>query len=409
MNMLILGIETSCDDTCASIVEAKGGLRRPRFKVLSNVVSSQVKVHQKYGGVVPTLAAREHAKNIKPVLKRAFQGTGYRIQDINLIAVTTHPGLLPALLVGVHSARTIAWWLGKPILGIDHLEAHLVANLLPPQNNAELPRWPSGEPNAKQRRTVPRGSAYNSAPALSEIEGWFCDFPAIGLVVSGGHTQLVLMRGFGKTKIIGETRDDAAGEAFDKVAKMLKLPFPGGPAIQQLAAEWKSKAQNPNAKSNPKSKIQNIQITLPRPMIHSGDFDFSFSGLKTAVLYTLRDLGPAVFAESRGNKRRQPQKRLYAAVAAEFQQAVVDVLVAKTIRAAKQYKAKTVMLGGGVAANLELRKQLGETLKKELPSIHYSLPTTHFAVDNAAMIAATAYIHWLKGERKTWKQIKVRA
>src|SRR3989338_8822354 len=151
--MKILGIETSCDDTCAAIIKASGGIRRPKFKVLSNVVSSQVKVHQKYGGVVPTLAAREHAKNIKPVVKKAFQGTGYRVQDIDLIAVTTHPGLLPALLVGVHAARTIAWWLHKPILGINHLEAHLVANLLPPQNNAELPRV-AQEPNAKQRRTV---------------------------------------------------------------------------------------------------------------------------------------------------------------------------------------------------------------------------------------------------------------
>ncbi|OHA49034.1 MAG: tRNA (adenosine(37)-N6)-threonylcarbamoyltransferase complex transferase subunit TsaD [Candidatus Terrybacteria bacterium RIFCSPHIGHO2_01_FULL_48_17] len=359
--MKILGIETSCDDTCAAIIKASGGIRRPKFKVLSNVVSSQVKVHQKYGGVVPTLAAREHAKNIKPVVKKAFQGTGYRVQDIDLIAVTTHPGLLPALLVGVHAARTIAWWLHKPILGINHLEAHLVANLLGDKKKQNTPN---------QSLRSGTGQARNKIQTL---------FPAVGLIVSGGHTQLVLMRDFGKMKIIGETRDDAAGEAFDKVAKMLGLPFPGGPPVAALAAK----------KQDTRSKIQ---ISLPRPMIDSNDFDFSFSGLKTAVLYLLRD-NPQI-----------PKTD----VAASFQQAVVDVLTAKTIRAAKKYKAKTVMLGGGVAANQELRRQLRSALTKLEPIPYTLYPIPSLALDNAAMIAATAYLHWLKGERNTWQQIKVR-
>ena len=168
--MRILGIETSCDDTCAAVVEASGGLARPRFRILSNIVSSQVKVHQKYGGVVPSLAAREHTKNIVPVLKRAFNNLKFKVQDIDLIAVTTHPGLLPALLIGIHSARTLAWYFKKPILGIDHLEAHLVANFL----------------------TQPS----RQSPVASR-------FPAIGLIVSGGHTQLVLMKKFGQARIIG--------------------------------------------------------------------------------------------------------------------------------------------------------------------------------------------------------------
>lgn len=377
--MRILGIETSCDDTCASMLEASGGLMRPRFRVLSNIVSSQVNVHKKYGGVVPSLAAREHAKNIVPVLRRALKANSYTLKTIDLIAVTTHPGLLPALLIGVHSARTLAWYFKKPILGINHLEAHLVANWLQPRNYAKR--------HAKQRKRIPRGSA-----SSSEL---FCEFPAIGLVVSGGHTQLVLMKKFGSARIVGETRDDAAGEAFDKVARLFDLPFPGGAPVAALAA--KSKTRNSSARDGSASGGKN-GIILPRPMINSPDLDFSFSGLKTAVLYLLRD-------NPRINK---------AALAAAFQQAVIDVLVAKTLHAARIYNAKTVMLGGGVAANLELRRQLGETLARELPSTHYSLPATHYALDNAAMIAAAAYFRWhllSSAQRKlaTWKKVRVRA
>ena len=370
--MKILGIETSCDDTAIAVVDAAGGKRRPKFDVRANVISSQEDIHKKYGGVVPTLAAREHAKNIAPVFQRALKQAKAEPDDINLIAVTTHPGLMPSLVVGVHAARALAWALNKPILGINHLEGHVAANLLTPKTKLA--------------------------------------YPAIGLVVSGGHTQLILMRDLLKTRIIGETRDDAAGEAFDKVARLLGLPFPGGPPIEK-------RAQKGNADAFP----------LPRPMINSGDFDFSFSGLKTAVLYLVKDIQKnktAVSAEQRRTRRRTTQKSspystlhlpssTVADIAASFQQAVVDVLVTKTVRVAEKHRAKTVLLGGGVAANTPLRTQLSEALK-ELPlRPYYVVPKMQYALDNGAMIAAAAYLRWLnmssaQRSRATWHRVRVR-
>ena len=349
-SMIILGIETSCDDTCASIIKASGSLRAPKFKILSNVVSSQVKIHKKYGGVMPAMAARAHAKNIVPVYKKAFKEAGIKPKKIDLIAVTTHPGLMPALLVGVHSARALAWVLKKPLLGIDHMQGHAVAHLL--TNNSKTIK-----------------------------------FPAIGLLVSGEHTQIILIRDYNNIKLVGETLDDAAGEAFDKVARLLGLPFPGGPPIAACAAKFQSS----------KSKTQ---IKLPRPMLKSNDYNFSFSGLKTAVLYLVQDL------QKKYGKRLPTEMRNE--ICAEFQQAALDVLIIKTIKAAKEYRAKTIIIGGGVASNKELRKQLAEKIEQNLPKTKFQIPTPAMSLDNAAMIATAAYFNWKKGKRSTWKNVKVK-
>lgn len=344
--MIILAIETSCDETAISAVEATGRLKNPDLKILSNIVASQIKIHAKWGGVVPNLAKREHIKNLPIVLKKALIKAEINPKKIDLIAVTIGPGLEPALWTGINFARDLSKVWSKPIIGINHMEGHIYS--------AFLSR---------------KFSIYNF------------QFPMLALLVSGGHTELVLIRDWLKYKIIGQTRDDAAGEAFDKVAKMLGLPYPGGPVVAKLA-------------DSHQSSVISHQIKLPRPMINSKDYDFSFSGLKTAVLYLLQDLGANLGDD------------LKAQICAEFQQAVIDVLISKTIRAAKEYKAKTIILGGGVAANKELRKQLGKKIKKELPITNYLLPINSFTTDNAAMIAVAAYFHALKKDFSDWKNIE---
>jgi len=348
--MLILGIETSCDDTGIAIVEAnerrsKRGLTRI-FSIKSNVVSSQIKVHQKYGGVVPNLAAREHLKNIEPCLRKAFKEAMIAPKQINLISVTVGPGLIPCLLIGVNFAKTLAYAWKKPIVAVNHVEAHILAVLL---ENKKI------------------------------------NFPAIALVVSGGHTQLVLVKKIGDYKIIGETRDDAAGECFDKVAKLLGLGYPGGPAI---AAEAKG------------HKIQDTRykIHLPRPMIKHKNYDFSFSGLKTAVLHIIKS-----------QKSKVKSQKFIQETCRETQQAIIDVLIEKTIRAAKEYKAKTVILSGGVAANDELRQQLKLKIVNCKLKIEFLTPSKILCTDNAAMIALAGYFRYKLGANTDWKKIKANA
>ena len=396
--MKILAIETSCDDTCVAILEAKPrkGHKVPTFRVLSNIVSSQTKIHRKYGGVVPTLAKRAHQENLVPVLRRALDEAGLfknskfearnpkQIQNskfkilnsilerepellekfleivvrvkrpkVDLIAVTYGPGLEPALWAGVNFARALSYWWDIPLVGVDHMEGHIAANFLPGEN---------------------------------------VRFPAVVLAVSGGHTQLILVKDILKYKLLGETVDDAAGEGFDKVARMLGLSFPGGPEIAKLAQGGDPKA-----------------FDFPRPMLHSKDYNFSFSGLKTAVLYAIYKLtgSDPVKIKSMGTVPVGVDPKIKRDIAASFQQAAVDVLIAKTIRAAKEHKVKTVMLAGGVAANEELRKQLGEKVANELPDTTYQIPDTVLATDNAAMIAAAAYFHRNKATLTRWKTLKV--
>ncbi|MBI1838929.1 MAG: tRNA (adenosine(37)-N6)-threonylcarbamoyltransferase complex transferase subunit TsaD [Candidatus Colwellbacteria bacterium] len=325
--MKLLAIETSCDETAFAVLEAKGGLKSPKLKVIQNLVASQIKIHRPFGGVVPNLAKREHIKNLPILFKKIGD-----VEDMDVIAVTVGPGLEPALWTGITFAKEIAKKYKKPLLGANHLEGHLYSFLLPSQKSK----------NPKRDRM----------------------FPAIGLVVSGGHTILLKMDSLTKWSKIGETRDDAVGEAYDKVARMLKLPYPGGPEVEKLA-----KSGNPDA------------INFPRPMIHHKNYDFSFSGIKTSVLYYLRD-----------NPDCKP-----ADVAASFQKAAVEVLVAKAMRAAREYSAKSVILAGGVAANKFLRKSLEKETSKT--GIKLFVPDFDFNTDNAAMIGAAAYINVLKKKR----------
>jgi len=372
--MIILGVETSCDETAAAIIEVK----QNKIKVLSNIVSSQIKLHKKWGGVVPNLAAREHLKNILSVIDACLKEAGKTPAELDLLTVTNGPGLIPALLIGANAVKTLAYVWKKPLIGIHHIEGHIYANFIG-----------------------------NKISGISNFKFQISNFPILCLVVSGGHTQLVLMKKHLDYKIIGQTLDDAAGEAFDKVARILGLGYPGGPAISQQAAKWKSQITNHKSQKNSKFKIQNskFSITLPRPMINKNNFDFSFSGLKTAVLYTVKK-----------NPQILKNKKLISRLCAEFQQAVIDVLIHKTLKAAQKYKPKTIMLAGGVSANQELRKQLGGKIKKELKNTLYMIPDTLYCIDNAAMIAIAGHFRWQKIDSlkrknalKNWAKIKTDA
>jgi len=337
--MIILGIDTSCDDTCVALLE----IRNSKFEIRSNVVSSQVKLHAKYGGVYPSLAKREHIKNLPVVFKRALrQAQG---KQIDLIGVTVGPGLEPCLWQGVNFAKDLAEKLKKPLVAVNHIEAHIAVNFI-----------------------------------SKDIKNYF---PAICLVVSGGHTQLILMRSIGKYKILGETRDDAAGECFDKVARILGLGYPGGPVIATEAAKFNR---------------DRISVSLPRPMIYQKNYDFSFSGLKTAVLYDFKNRPSKI----------QKSKEYIQEICKETQQAIIDVLIHKTLKVAKNYKVKSVILGGGVAANNELRKQIKEAIEKNLPNSKFLIPNFQYCTDNAAMVAITAFFNQKKAT-KNWKKIKANA
>lgn len=344
--MLILGIETSCDDTGIAILECS----EKNCKILSNIISSQVKIHAPFGGVVPNLASRAHAENIVPCLKKALEESQCSLKKIDLIAATVGPGLIPCLLVGVNAGRALSYVLKKPIIGVNHIEGHIFANWL-----------------------APVGENLNFPPRAGNSKL----FPAICLVVSGGHTQLVVMRDFGQYKIIGETRDDAAGEAFDKVARLLNLGYPGGPIIAQRAEKGDASA-----------------MILPRPMIKTKDFDFSFSGLKTAVFY-----------EVKKNLKEISSQKYVNNLCAGFQRAVIDVLITKTIKAAKEYKAKSIMLSGGVAANDVLRQCLAQHVQKI--KLKFFVPPKNFCTDNAVMIALAAYFHCDKAT--SWHSIEADA
>lgn len=340
--MKILAIETSCDETAIAFVECSGGLRAPYVRVLSNLVASQVAVHAPWGGVVPMLAKREHIKNLPEV----FGNLNISRLKVNLLAVTVGPGLEPALWAGIEFAKNLQKKLTTnnkrqttKLLGVNHLEGHLYSFLLSPK--------------------LTNLSTYK----LKNL------FPAVALIVSGGHTILLRVDSLTKWKKLGETRDDAVGEAFDKVARILGLPYPGGPEIEKFAANG-----NPDA------------IPFPRPMLHSKDYDFSFSGLKTAVLYYTREKGQKI-----------KEKGARADVAASFQAAAIDVLAAKTERAVREIGARSILLSGGVAANAALRHRLSVVSRRL--SVTFIVPPIHFNTDNATMIAVAAYLTHLRKKR----------
>lgn len=365
--MKILAIETSCDETAISIITASGPKSRPKFKVLAHQVSSQVKLHAQYGGVVPSLARREHSHNLVPILIQALaqakllkpsrtlviadknKKTITKILDrepellthinnslshltvpkIDLITVTTGPGLEPALWVGINFAKALSIIWGKPVLGTDHMAGHILSPLLIPKTKLA--------------------------------------FPALALLISGGHTELVLIKKPWHYKKIGQTRDDAVGEAFDKVARLMNLPYPGGPEISKLAEQAL------------KQKLNNTTWKFPRPMLHSGDFDFSFSGIKTSVLYAI-------------NKHGELNQTDKLAIAREFQEAVIEVLITKTLKAIQKYQIKTLIIGGGVISNTALREAFKKELTDKHPEVTLLIPEFSHATDNATMIAAAGYI-----------------
>ena len=324
MSDLILGIETSCDETAAAIVE-------DGKKIISNVVASQINIHQKYGGVVPEIASRKHMEYIIPVIDKALDESEKKITDLSAIAVTYGPGLIGSLLVGLSVAKAMAYAQNIPLIGINHLEAHIYANFL--EHNEIKP-------------------------------------PFVCLIVSGGHTSLVYIRNFGEYKLLGQTKDDAAGEVFDKIAKVLDLGYPGGPITEKLAKE-----------GEPSS------IKFPRPLLNDKSYDFSFSGLKTAVIYYIKEL-------KKENKNIPVRDIL-----ASFQQAVIDVLVEKTIKAALKFKTKQIILAGGVAANSSLRSEIKE--KANLFDIKVFYPSVSLCTDNAAMVASTGYYKFKENKKSS--------
>ena len=335
--MLVLGIETSCDETAAAIVE--DGKR-----IHSNVIASQLRIHEKFGGIVPELASRAHLEAIPPILKEAYKNAKASPEDIGAIAVTNGPGLIGSLLVGVSTAKALSYVHNLPLIGINHLEGHIYSNFL-----------------TEEVHPV-RGPILKDEPFSNGVNP-----PFLSLIVSGGHTSLVLVKDYGKYELLGATRDDAAGEAYDKVAKLLGLGYPGGPAIDRLA-----------------QKGDSGKIKFPRPYLpHS--FDFSFSGLKTAVLYYVK-------------KREETLPVTEVAdIAASFQAAVVDVLVKKSLKAVKKTKVKKLVVGGGVTANTTLRRRLKEEGREA--GIEVYIPPPHLSTDNAAMIASAGYYRFQQGCR----------
>jgi N6-L-threonylcarbamoyladenine synthase len=383
--MKILAIETSCDETALAILNVKGGFKNPSITTMSRQVASQIALHTQYGGVFPMMAKREHARNIIPLFKKTLEQSFLDIKQINkeqkddpklnkkiteilarepelleqfipfiysirkpkidAIAVTVGPGLEPALWVGINFARALSFAWDIPVVPVNHMEGHILSFLVP------------------EKKKGFKGFK------LSDF-----NFPILSLLVSGGHTELVLVKGWNKYKVVGQTRDDAVGEAFDKVARMLDLPYPGGPEISKLA----------EASRSGKSVIKDEKIKLPRPMIHSNDFDFSFSGLKTAVLYLIRDL-----KKIDDNKKKQ--------IAREFEDASIEVLISKTIKAMKKYSADTLIVGGGVSANMHLRRELESKIKSEKFQVYF--PTKELSTDNAIMIGLVGTYKFLKTKK----------
>ena len=404
--MRILAIETSCDETAVAVVSMTDGI----FTIEKNVLSSQAKIHAQYGGVVPEVAAREHAAWVFPLMEEV--DVPHDGEGIDAIAVTAGPGLVPALRVGVELAKTLAWAWHKPLVAVNHLEGHIYSVWLSGVI-ASVPK-PRAKRGGKQsfdheiasspldgfdRLTVVSPSNHKLGAPRNDIP----QFPALCLLVSGGHTELILMRDHGAYELLGMTRDDAAGEAFDKVAKLLGLPYPGGPQISKAALDGNAQA-----------------IPFPRPMIDSNNFDLSFAGLKTAVRVYLEAVSPLSNpSEPRPTRQndsvglagcRSSGRRTFvraegglrgvavADVAASFQQAVVDVLVHKTLKAAQMTQPRSVILAGGVSAN----KLLCETLESAVgtldPSITFHAPDLSLTGDNAAMIGAAGAMKAVRGE-----------
>lgn len=397
----ILAIETSCDETAASVLRGVVDAKNPSFKALSNVVRSQIKIHSKFGGVVPEVAARAHVKAIRPVVEKALSDAFPKLSTshsalstyIDYIAVTSGPGLMPSLLVGVEFAKGLSFATGIPLIATNHMEGHLYSPF-----GESMPNVSNfAKASSDKQFLISKG---RQSPAGTKMYTPKVAFPILSLIVSGKHTTLVVQKNESHYKALGDTVDDAAGEAFDKVAKLLDLPYPGGPQISKLAEQGEAVAQ------------------LPRPMIHDKSYDFSFSGLKTAVLYYLQSQHPNPVpplskgrlggVSTKANLHNQnfghiPEKDK-ANLARSFEEAVVDVLVTKTMRAAKQYNCKTISLSGGVAANKRLRSALAASSSKL--KADFIVPDFRLCTDNAEMIALASYFKLRAGYKPvTYKKV----
>lgn len=330
--MIILSIETSCDETAAAIVSKNP--KENYVKVLSNVVASSLVLHSKTGGIIPDIAAREQLKFIIPVIEKAIENSKLKIENLDAIAVTYGPGLIGSLLIGVETAKTLSYLWRKPIIPVNHLLGHIYANFIQALK-------------LDARRST-----------LDTIQ-----FPALALLVSGGHTDLLLMKNYNDFKWLGGTLDDAAGEAFDKIGRLLNLPYPAGPTMEMLAKKGNEKNFN-----------------FPRPMIGSKDFNFSFSGLKAAAMREVK-------------KIKNIDEKIQADISASIQKSIVGVLVRKTMRAAEKYNAQSILLGGGVACNQKLRGELKLEIENSKLEIELFYPEKSLCTDNAAMIGAYAAFH----------------
>jgi N6-L-threonylcarbamoyladenine synthase len=351
----ILAIESTCDETAAAVVD-------DGVHVRSNVVATQVALHAKYRGVVPEIASRAHIENILPVIREALGTAACGFADLDAIAIAHRPGLIGSLLIGVTAAKTLAWSTGKPLIGVDHVHAHLYSVVL--RDGSGFRVEGSGEGSGFRVQGSANNSPLNPEPRTLNLP----EFPAVGLVCSGGHTALYRLNDWFDVTLIGSTIDDAVGEAYDKVAAILGLGYPGGPIIDRLAQQGDAKA-----------------IQFPRSMLGRGSLDFSFSGLKTAVLYHVRGVP--------GREHpAPPSAQDIANISASFQSACIDVLIKKIRRALERFSARSVIIGGGVSANRGLRTALAQF------DVPVYFPAIEYCTDNAAMSAGLAHIYYERGE-----------
>lgn len=382
--MRILAIETSCDETGISILETKESKKSLSFKVLATTLASQIEIHREYGGVYPMLAKREHIKNLPILLNKVLKKSNldtktnrssntstevFRKKPVDLVVVTSGPGLEPALWTGIVFARELSQKWNVPLIPVNHMEGHILSPFGKNSGDFKIP--------------------LNTDKELT--------FPILSLLVSGGHTELVLIKDWGKYKVIGETVDDAAGEAYDKVARMLNLEYPGGPEISKLAEKLRRSI-------NFKTDGPSSSFKLPRPMIYTKDFNFSFSGLKTAVLYLIRDLrkeNPDIL-----NNDKDGQNETKSAIALEFENAVVETLVHKTKKAILKYKTKNLIIAGGVSANKHLKNEMNKMLKKLDFETKVFFPTKELTGDNSIMIGMAGYMKYTKNKTKKYGKIK---
>ena len=384
--MIILSIETSCDDTGITIMEAKGETRNPSFEILADNLASQTKIHIKYGGVFPVLAKKEHKKNLPILLEQTLRQAKLKDKKspVDVIAVTYGPGLEMCLWEGITFAQDLAKKWNIPVIPVNHMEGHVFSVF----------------GKNKPARNASRSDSGGGKFKIPKVHT-----PILSLLVSGGHTQLVLSKQWMKYEIIGETMDDAVGEAFDKVARMLDLPYPGGPEISRLV-ELERKSKLLRVRNFPTEKLlksravalrtpyeSSFSFSLPRPMLYSKNFDFSFAGLKTAVLYLIRKIGKL-------------DEETKSKIALEFENSAIECLVYKTKKAIEKYKIKTLIVAGGVAINKHLRNEVKKSIGK---NIKLFLPTKELSRDNSIMIGIAGYLNYIKNKKKIPKLDNIKA